>query len=131
MTLKPEQFLKKGKVYVWKEVFAVIKSKKPYSAAFANIRDKNELTVIVDQSKYNERDTIQIEKDWKLLTFDMVLPFELIGFMAVVSTVLAEARISIFVVSGYSTDHILIKEKDLEKAKHVLKKLGCIVCNYD
>jgi len=37
-----ENYFKNGKVYVWKETFAIIKSKKPYPNAFANIIDKNE-----------------------------------------------------------------------------------------
>jgi len=31
--------------------------------------------VIIEQSKYNDEDIIKIEKGWKILTFDMVLPF--------------------------------------------------------
>ena len=123
--MKAEDYFKDGKVYVWKEKFAVIKSKKEYPGAFANIIDKNEITVIVDQSKVKEEDIIEIEKNWKLLTFDMVLPFELVGFLAAVSKVLAEEKISIFAVSAYSTDHILVKEKDLAKAKKRLESLGC------
>jgi len=125
--MKPEDFFKNGKVKVWKETFAVIKSKKTYPEAFTNIIDKNEITVIVDQTKVNDGDIIEIEKDWKLLTFDMVLPFELVGFLAALSKILAEEKISIFAISSYSTDHILVKEKDLEKAIQKIKELGCIV----
>ena len=60
-----ENYFKNGKVYVWKETFAIIKSKKPYPNAFANIIDKNETTVIIEQSKYNDEDVIEIEKDWR------------------------------------------------------------------
>ena len=124
MNLK--DYFKNGKVYVWKEVFAVIKSKKTYSNAFTNIIDKNEITIIIDQSKYDERDVIEIEKNWKIITFDMILPFGLVGFLAKVSKVLADEKISIFVLSAYSTDHILIKEKDLGKAIKKLKNLGVV-----
>jgi len=121
-----KNYFKNGKVYVWKETFAIIKSKKPYPNAFVNITDKNEITVIIEQSKYNNKDVIEIEKDWKILTFDMVLPFGLIGFLAKVSKVLADEKIPIFVVSAYSTDHILVKEKNLTRAEEKLKELGCI-----
>lgn len=116
-----------GKVYVWKETFAIIKSKKTYADAFANIIDKNEVTVIIDQSKFNQKDVIEIERDWKIFTFDMILPFGLVGFLAKVSQALADEKISIFAISAYSTDHILVKEKDLEKAKRKLENLGCII----
>ena len=122
-----ENFFKDSKVYVWKETFAIIKLKKPYPNAFANIIDKNETTVIIEQSKYNDEDVIEIEKDWKILTFDMVLPFGLVGFLAKVSKVFADENIPIFVISTYSTDHILVKEKDLETAKEKLQNLGCVI----
>ena len=111
-----KNYFKNGKVYIWKETFAIIKSKKPYPNAFANIIDKSETTVIIEQSKYNDEDVIEIEKGWKILTFDMVLPFGLVGFLAKVSKVLADEEIPIFAVSAYSTDHILVKEKDLTRA---------------
>jgi len=122
-----ENYFKNDKVYIWKETFAIIKAKKPYSNAFANIIDNNETTVIIEQSKSNDEDIIEIEKDWKILTFDMVLPFELVGFLAKVSKVLADEKIPIFAVSAYSTDHILVKEKDLTRAEKKLKELGCVV----
>jgi len=122
-----KNYFKNGKVYIWKETFAIIKSKKVYPNAFANIIDQNETTVIIEQSKYNDEDVIEIEKDWKILTFDMILPFGLVGFLAKVSKVLADEKIPIFAISAYSTDHILVKEKNLKRAKEKLKEIGCIV----
>ena len=122
-----KKYFENGKVYVWKETFAIIKAKKPFTNAFANIIDKNETTVIIEQSKYNEENVIEIEKDWKILTFDMVLPFGLVGFLAKISKVLADENIPIFVISAYSTDHILVKEKDLTRTEEKLKELGCII----
>ena len=122
-----ENYFKNGKVYVWEEIFAIIKSKKPYPNAFANIIDKNETTVIIEQSKYNDEDVVEIEKGWKILTFDMILPFELVGFLTKISKVLADEKISIFAISAYSTDHILVKEKDLVRAEEKLKEFGCVV----
>lgn len=73
--MEQKNYFKNGKVYIWKETFAIIKAKRPYPNAFANIIDNNETTVIIEQSKYNNEDIIEIEKDWKILTFDMILPF--------------------------------------------------------
>ena len=122
-----ENYFKNGKVYIWKETFAIIKSKKVYPNAFANIIDQNETTVIIEQSKYNDEDVIEIEKDWKILTFDMILPFGLVGFLAKISQLLADEKISIFAVSTYSTDHILVREKDLTGAEEKLKNIGFII----
>ena len=101
-----------------------MKSKKTYPHAFANIVDKNEITVIVEQSKLNMEDAYEVEKDWKIITFDMILPFGLIGFLAKISGALADKAISLSAISSYSTDHVLVKKKDLSRAISCLKKLG-------
>jgi len=125
--MEQKNYFKNGKAYIWKETFAIIKSKKPYPKAFANIIDRNETRVIIEQSKYNNEDIIEIEKGWKILTFDMVLPFGLVGFLAKVSKVLADEKIPIFAISAYSTDHILVKEEDLETAKEKHQNFGCVI----
>ena len=123
--MKLENYFKNGKIYVWKETFSIVKSKKLLADAFAVIKDKNEITVIIDQSKIkNNKNIIKNEKNWKILTFDIELPFNLVGFLAKVSKALAEEKISIFVISAYSTDHILVKEKSLKEAISKLKNLG-------
>jgi hypothetical protein len=123
--MKPEEFLDGGRVKVWKEEFVVLKSRQRYSEAFANIDDGDELTVIIDQEDYSEEDVLEKEGNWKILTFDMDLPFELVGFLAEVAKVLADEGISIFAISAYSTDHILVKKPDLEDATEKLENLGC------
>jgi hypothetical protein len=125
--MKLEKYFENGNVYVWKERFAVVKSKRPLPDAFAIIRDKNEVTSVIDQTKVNENDVIEIEKDWKILTFDMVLPFRIVGFLAKVFKVLADEKISIFAISAYSTDHIMVKEKNVKTAIKKLESLGCKV----
>ena len=123
--MKPETFLKNGSVHVWDQSFAMIRSRRTHPEAFANIIDHNEITVIMDQTKVDEEDVIEIQKGWKLLTFDMVLPFELVGFLATVSNAFAEEGIPIFAVSAYSTDHLFVREEDLPNAKKKLRTLGC------
>ena len=113
-------------ILVWEEKFAIVKSKKEYAEAFANIKYKDELTVIIDQNKIKKEDIIKIEKNWKLITFDFLLNFNLVGFISKIFSALAKKNISIFVVSSYSTDHLLVKEKDLKKTLIVLKKLDVI-----
>jgi len=92
--------------------------------SFAIIQDKTEITVVIDQSKLKEEDVIEMEKDWKLLTIYLTIPFESTGFLSKITKVLANKKISIFVISGYSTDHILFKKKNLTKTKKKLEILG-------
>jgi hypothetical protein len=112
------------KVIVWKETFAVAKSRKPIEDAFAVIQDKKEITVIAEQSKINGEDVIEAKGGWRILTFDTVLPFDLVGFLAKISRALAEENISILAISSFSTDHILVREKDLDRAIEKLESLG-------
>lgn len=120
-----EDYFKKGKFYVWKETFAIVKSKKSLPDAFAVIQDKNEITVVINQSKIKRnKDIINIEKNFRLITFDVFLPFNLVGFISKISQILADAGISIFIVSAFSTDHLLVKNKNLKKTISKLRTLG-------
>jgi len=110
------------KIKVDKEEFSIIKSRKTYPKAFANVRHNNEITVIT-KDKIDEKDIISIENGWKLITFDMTLEFSMVGFIAKVSEALAKHNISIFVISSYSTDHVLVKKENLNEATKILEGL--------
>ena len=119
-----EAYLKGGKIHVWKDPFAVVRSAKPHPGAFANIVDRNEVTVIIEQHRIAAEDALAVESGWRIITFDMVLPFNLTGFLAAVASSLAEAGIAIMAISSFSTDHILVKDKDLASALDRLRGLG-------
>ena len=125
--MESPEYFEGGTVYVWDETFAIAQTEKPFVNAFAMIQDKKEITVIIDQEKIHEDDVIQMDIDWKLITFDMVLPLQTIGFLAKVTTVLADERISVCALSTYSTDHILVKKQDLIKTLQKLNTLGLSV----
>ena len=122
-------YIKNGKVIVRREAYAIIKAKASMPGAFAVICDDNEITIVIDQSKIEEEHVMEIEKNWRLLTFDMVLPLDLVGFLAKVSQVLADEGVTIFCLSAYSTDHILVKEKDIGKAIEGLEGVGFTIDN--
>jgi uncharacterized protein len=124
---KPEDYFNNGEVYVWKETFAVAKSKKPLPDAVVVIQDKNEITVVIDQEKLeaHKDDLVETDKDWKIITFDMLLPLDMVGWIAKISDILADEGVSILIFSAYSTDHVLVQTYDLEKAINKLKSMGC------
>jgi hypothetical protein len=125
--MESPEYIEGGKVYVWDETFAIAQTEKPLINAFAVIQDKKEITVIMDQEKIHEDDVIQMDNNWKLITFDMVLPLQTIGFLAKVTTVLADEHISVCALSTYSTDHIIVKKQDLLKTLRKLETLGLSV----
>ena len=92
---------------------------------FSIIRDKNEITVITKEGL--ELQPISEEKFFKLITFDVTPPFDLTNFLSHVSTLLASKNIPILAISAYSTDHIFVREEDLDSTIEVLKKDGMTV----
>ena len=48
------------------------------------------------------------------------MPFSVVGVLASLAAPLAEAGISVFAVSTFDTDYLLVKEADFEKAVAVL-----------
>lgn len=68
--------------------------------------------------------TTQREDGWKAFRIQGVLDFSLIGILSKISTILAENKIGIFVVSTYNTDYVLVKEENFEKALVLLQEKG-------
>ena len=52
------------------------------------------------------------------------MDFSLIGILAKIATILADNGISIFAVSTYNTDYVLIKKENYQKALEVLQTTG-------
>jgi hypothetical protein len=119
-----KEYFKTGRILVAAETYAIVKSRRACAGAFAVIRDKHETSSIIEESKLRSRNLLGHEGNWRRITFDMILPFTLIGFFAHVSGALAREGIPIFALSAYSTDHIFVKNKDLDRAVKALEKLG-------
>ena len=120
-------YFKNGRAVVSAETYAIIKTKRACANAFAVIKDDRETTCIVEESKLCAHKFLGIEGDWRMITFDMVLPLSLVGFFASVSGALADAGVSIFTISTYTTDHVFVKNQKLDIAVKTLEKLGMSV----
>ena len=51
----------------------------------------------------------------------------MIGILAKISNILAEAEISVFVISTYNTDYILVKAENFDKCVNVLTYSGYVI----
>ncbi|MGW9479014.1 ACT domain-containing protein [Saccharomonospora azurea] len=65
-----------------------------------------------------------VEAGWRLLTVRGPLEFSLTGIMAALAGELAAAGVSLFAVSTYDTDHVLVKDADLGRAVTALRSAG-------
>lgn len=90
-------------------------------------KTEDELSIVCLQDNIIEN--IKCEKDWRVLKIEGPLDFSLVGILSKISTLMANNSISIFAVSTYDTDYILIKEKDINRAIKVLNNDSYEVVN--
>ena len=67
---------------------------------------------------------IQCDNGWKAFRIQGVLEFSLIGILSKITAILANNDISIFAVSTYNTDYVLIKKEKYQKGLEILKLSG-------
>jgi len=65
---------------------------------------------------------ITAERDWRAFEVEGPLDFALTGILAGLAAPLAEEGISIFAISTYDTDYILVRAADLQQAQAVLSR---------
>ena len=113
---------------VLQEVFAICRLDKNFpipdwalGGSFYSItRTLDELSIVCLQ--INVPEGIACDKGWGCLKVEGPLDFSLTGVIASLATTLAHADISIFEVSTYDTDYLMVKEKDLERTVLVLSQ---------
>lgn len=64
------------------------------------------------------------EADWRCLKVEGKLDFNQTGILAELSAVLAGANISVFTVSTFDTDYLLVKADKIESACAALRRAG-------
>jgi len=102
-----------------------------YEGSFFSItRTPEELSVVCPESSIQANIPEKVrEIGWKCLKVEGPLDFRLTGILAGISRVLADNGISIFAVSTYDTDYILLREKDLKHAIKALEEAGYEIRN--
>lgn len=93
-------------------------------------REGGETTFLVPESvldaiveALSEPDSAQIERDLVWVRFEAAMDWNVVGFLARVTTALAEAGIPIGAVCGYSRDHLFIGAAYLARTEEVLARL--------
>jgi len=81
---------------------------------WAVTRTADELSLVLPESARHP--DWQAETGWRTFRVDGTLDFGLTGVMASLADPLAAAGVSLFAISTYDTDYILVREKDLDRA---------------
>lgn len=69
------------------------------------------------------------EEGWRGFRVQGELDFSLVGILARISSLMADAGIGIFAISTYNTDYVLVKEENFERALSVLEGAGYDIIN--
>ena len=91
-------------------------------AFFSITRSDEEISIVCEQSYVP--DDVRSERDWRALKVAGPLKFDEVGILASIAAPLAEAEVSIFMLSTFDTDYVLVKESGLESAKAALESAG-------
>jgi hypothetical protein len=69
-------------------------------------------------------DDVRCERNYRMLRVRGPLPLNLVGILAAIADPLAEAGLSIFAISTFDTDYVLVKAEDLPTAIETLERAG-------
>jgi uncharacterized protein len=85
-------------------------------------RTEAELSVVCAQGAVPPG--VRAEPDWRCLRVRGPLGFGMTGVLASLAGPLASSGVSIFVVSTYDTDYLMVQERDLDRAVFALERAG-------
>jgi len=85
-------------------------------------RTAEELTLVCEEAQVPGE--VKKEGGWRVLKVEGPLDFSLTGVLASLTAPLAREGISVFALSTYDTDYLLVKEEELEKAIQALREEG-------
>ena len=88
------------------------------STFFSITQTDDELSIVCDQSLVPA--DVKKVVNWRAFKIEGPLDFSQIGILSSLTKPLADNQISIFAISTYDTDYILVQSKDFSEAKAVL-----------
>jgi hypothetical protein len=70
------------------------------------------------------RETRRIEGQ-RLVTFETPMSWDVVGFLARVTSALAEGGVPLGAICGFDRDHLFLGERHLERARAILRERVC------
>jgi len=94
---------------------------------FSITRTFDELSIVCLEKNIETEELdedILCERDWRIFKVEGPLDFSLVGIMANLSGIMKEAGVSIFALSTYDTDYIMVKNDKILVALMALRNSG-------
>ena len=99
-----------------------------YEGGFFSITyTEDEISVVIEERKLDLFKSTEIDKlntNYVNIKVDEVLDFSLVGILYKITEILKTLKISVFVISTYNTDYIMIEKKNLERTVESLRNNG-------
>jgi catechol 2,3-dioxygenase-like lactoylglutathione lyase family enzyme len=116
-------------------VFAVCRLERdapipPWATArhfFSITRTLDELSIVCPEDGVPP--DVPCERGWRCMRVAGSLPFSLVGVLASLTAPLADSGISVFAVSTFDTDYLLVKEEAWQMAIAALARHGYVIAN--
>ena len=95
--------------------------------AFYFLGRTDEEISLVCKTEDTPKETVAREDGWRAFRVQGELDLSLTGILSAIAGLLAEHKISIFAVSTYNTDYVLVKKENFARAMEVLSRAGYVV----
>jgi hypothetical protein len=92
------------------------------NAFWSVTRTQHELSIVCPEGHVPVN--IKAERRWRILQVEGPLNFSMTGVLNGLTKPLAESKISVFVLSTYLTDYLLIHSRDIKSAIKILREQG-------
>jgi uncharacterized protein len=86
-------------------------------------RTGDELSVVCLEA--DAPSSARVEGGWRALKLHGPIPFSEVGVLSALAGALAGAGLSLFALSTYETDYLLVRTGDLPGALAALRRAGC------
>lgn len=96
----------------------------PGTSFYSATRTDAEISVVCTEDSAPTGAHVRVEPDWRALEVAGPLDFSMVGVMAALTAPLADVDVSVFVVSTYDTDYVLVHAAALERAVEALRSAG-------
>lgn len=94
-----------------------------HGGSFSSVtRTENELSLVCAEAMIPPE--IHCERGWRVLRLEGPFAFDMIGVLLAVLAPLAQAGVSVFTLSTFNTDYVLVSETSLARAGAALKRAG-------
>jgi len=95
---------------------------------FSITRTEEELSIVCEQSLVRDAEPqMKVERGWRCLKLHGPILFETTGIIASFTKPLADAGVSVFVVSTFDTDYLLVRSVAVEQTMQILRIAGHII----